>query len=185
MNLDAVIQQLRTHAPVFQERVAGAADYALAKDQIWLKQPAAYVIPLEDEAGENENQVGVYQVVREKIGVVVDLSNAVDPSDRRGQGAATQVVDQFRAVLWASLLNWRPDAQRQARGFAYAGGGLVGEGLTRQWLRWQFDFVVETTLTTLDGWHPPSEPLREIQGTVVDPDTGAVTAEFRAHPAQT
>jgi len=185
MNLDVVIQQIRTHAPVFEDRVAGAADYALAADQIWLRQPAAYVIPLEDDPSENENRTGIYQVVREKIGVVVDLSNAVDPTDRRGQGAASQAVDPYRAVLWRALLNWRPDPQRQARGFAYAGGGLVGGGLTRQWLRWQFDFVVETTLTTEDGWRPSSEPLREIQGTVVDPDSGSQMAEFRAYPAQT
>ncbi|HWX48127.1 MAG TPA: hypothetical protein VNZ61_08745 [Roseomonas sp.] len=185
MNLDAVIQQIRIFAPVFEGRVAGAADYALAADQIWLQQPAAYVTPLEDDAGENENQTGLYQVVREKIGVVVDLSNAVDPTDRRGQGPVTQAVYQYRAALWAALLNWRPDPVNQARGFAYAGGGLVGGGLTRQWLRWQFDFVVETTVTTADGWHPPSEPLREIQGTVVNQDSGAIAAEFRANPAQT
>jgi len=185
MNLNAVIQQLRTYAPVFEERVAGAADYGVAKDQVWLKQPAAYVIPLEDDVSDNDSQNGTYQIVREKIGVIVDLSNAVDPTDRRGQGPATQAVDQFRAVLWGALIGWRPDMLNQSRGFAYAGGGLVGDGLNRQWLRWQFDFVVETTLTTADGWKPPSEPLREIQGSVVDQDTGTLAAEFRAHPAQT
>ncbi|WP_424139898.1 phage tail terminator protein [Roseomonas chloroacetimidivorans] len=186
MKIDAVIQQLRSHAPIFNGNVAGAASYVQAKDQVWLPQPAAYVIPLEDEPGENTQQggTGYYQVVREKIGVIIDLSNHEDPTDRRGQTPSTQAVDQFRAAIWAAILNWRPDPSVQSRGFVYAGGGLVPDGINRSWLRWQFDFAIETTISDQDGWQEPFEPLTEIRGSITNQTTGAESVELRAYPAQ-
>ncbi|MFC0407920.1 phage tail terminator protein [Roseomonas elaeocarpi] len=179
MNIDAVILQLRTYAPIFGGRVAGAASYAMASDQVWMAQPAAYVIPLADEASPNQNQTGLYQEVTEKVGVIIDLANK---EDRRGQDAAGQVVDEYRRAVLAALLRWRPDPTAQTMGFRYDGSGLLQ--VTRAWLRWQFDFAIETTITDSDGWQPPSDPLTEIRGTVTDQTTGAVSIDSRANPAQ-
>ena len=168
MDIDSVIAQLRTYAPVFGGRVAGAASYAAAQDQVWMDQPAAYVIPLEDEAGENQDRTGLYQIVLEKVGIVVDLKNT---EDRRGQSAVTVAVDEVKTAIFKAILRWTPAGGAFTRGFFYAGGGLVGgNGVTRQWLRWQFDFSIERTITGADGWQPPSVPLEAIEGHITNPD---------------
>lgn len=172
MNLDAVITQLKTYAPIFAQSVAGAASYAGdMANQTWLSLPAAYVVPLEDEAEPNANQTGYYAMIREKIGVIVVLDNS---ADRRGQAAATQSVDAVRKAVLAALLNWRPDEKYQARGFSYVYGGMHPDGLDRARLRWQFDFAIETTITDADGWQPPSVPLTGIG--VNPPDVPALAA---------
>ena len=131
MNLDAVITQLKTYAPVFNGNVAGAAQFALAvEDQGWLPRPAAYVIPLEDETEANANQTGLYQLVREKIGIIVDLDNAVD---RRGQAAAPQAVNAIRPALRAAVRNRRPDPATPAAwsAAAWIGPGCAGSSISR------------------------------------------------------
>lgn len=184
MNLDTVITQLKTYAPIFNGNVAGAAEYANAvADQVWLPRPAAYVIPLQDEVTENQTMTGLVQVIREKIGIIVDLDNSMD---RRGQAAATSAVDAVRAAIFKAILAWRSNDQTQARGFAYDGGGLINEGMNRAWLRWQFDFMVETTIDAInDGWQPPSIPLTDVEGIVTDQDTGTTLVQFDAAPPQT
>jgi hypothetical protein len=124
-----------------------------------INQLKAYVIPIHDEAEPNQKQTGVYQIVREKIGIIIDLDNT---ADRRGQAAATLAVRTIRAALFRALLNWRSDPLTQSRGFSYDGGNLLPDGLSRNFLRWQFDFVAETTITDADGWQPPSTPITEL-----------------------
>jgi hypothetical protein len=161
MIIDPVITQLKTAAPLFGGRVAGGADWAKASDQVWMPQPAAYVFALEDEPSANQDLTGIQQLVTETISVIVDLDNSLD---RRGQGAATVALHDAKAAVFRALLGWRPGEVNAARGFAYAKGGLVEMNLAR--LIWQFDFALEVTLTELDGWQPPSEPLTEIRGDV-------------------
>ena len=179
MNIDAVIQQLKTYAPIFGERVAGIAEYELAKDQIWLQTPAAYVMPLDDEATPNRNLTGLNQVVTETVAVIVDLDNS---ADRRGQAASTDALLPVRTAVFAAILNWRPDSENAARGFAYARGGLIASDRAR--LRWQFDFAIENIITSDDGFQLPSAPLTDIVGTIVDQATGVTLATFDAEPIQ-
>lgn len=184
MNIDLVIAQLREYAPFFGGNVAGAASYAQAHDQVWLPQPAAYVIPLDLDPQPNATMTGVVQDVTERIGIIVDLSNACDPTDRRGQAAATLAVDDAWRACMKALLGWRPEPAKQKKGFLVAGGGLLGDGVNRAWLRWQFDFSIVTTLTAeADGWQPPSDPLLSIKGTV-DEKNGQVLAGFIADNLQ-
>ena len=172
MNIDAVIAQLKAAAPVFNGNVAGAARYASAvADQVWLERPAAYVIPLEDEPEPVKNMTGYQQDLRERIGIIVDLDNSVD---RRGQAASTQAVDTIRAAVLKAIANWRTDESRQARGFAYAAGGLIQEGMNRARLQWQFDFTIDTWIDINDVWQPPSDPFVDIRATVTDETGDAV-----------
>src|ERR1700728_4107174 len=91
MQIDLVIAQLRTLALLFAGNVAGAAAYANGiDDQVWLPLPAAYVMPLDDDAGENTSMAGPQQIVTERIAVIVVLANATTEGDRRGQASAEQ-----------------------------------------------------------------------------------------------
>lgn len=171
MNIDQVIAQLREHAPLFAGNVAGAAQYTkAAADQVWLPMPAAYVIPINDEAAPNTMQGGsLIQIVRETIGIIVVLDNS---ADRRGQAAATNAVNEARQALFGALLNWRMDLKRNAQGFAYERGALLPDSFTRAWLAWQFDFTIATQITDRDGVQITGNPLVRFAGAVT-PNDGA------------
>lgn len=175
MNIPEIIQQIKDHAPIFGGRVAGVAGYELARDQVWLDQPAAYVIAVEDEGGENQSQTGYQQILVEKVGIIVDLDNKMD---RRGQDASTNAVGEIRSAIWGAILNWRPDSTVDpeqiggGRGFSYSGGGMIEADRAR--LRWQFDFTIAVTITETVGFQNPSEPFRDIRITETDAATGQV-----------
>jgi hypothetical protein len=174
MRIDAVVAQLRLYAPVFGGRVAGAAEFAGGvSDQTWMASPAAYVLPLDEEAGENDSNDGLYQIVAERVGVVLALDNS---ADRRGQSTATQ-LGGLRAAVFAALLNWRPDPNSQVRGYAYGGGRLLD--MDRGRLFYQWEFVIATTITDDDGWQPPSVPLTEIDLVITDETTKVQRADVR------
>lgn len=157
MDIDAVITHLRANVPVLAGRVAGAADFARSlESQVSLTLPAAYVIPLDEDAEPNPPGSGLRQNVTERIGVVVEFAN---DADRRGQVAATS-RDAMRTALWAALLNWRIDPVRAAQGLFYAGGQL--RDFDRARLFYQWDFALEITITQDDGWQEPTAPLAEI-----------------------
>lgn len=171
MNLDVVISRLRALAPMFNGNVAGAAEYEQGvQNQVWLPLPAAYVIPLDDEIVEpNDQLTGIYQVTTERIGVIAVFSNAaaVAQGDRRGQ----TVSDLFNPIKWqlfSALINWRPNssmenpglvnpgdpgADHSPKGMAYSGGKLLGFDLARLFYQW--DFALEIQITDADGTWPP------------------------------
>jgi hypothetical protein len=183
VNLVAVIEQLRTYAPVFNSNVAGAAAYANAVEtQAWLPMPAAYVVPTEDDAGPNTSMTGDWHVVTERFAVIVALDNAADPTDRRGQ-LAVAGLDAVRASIRKAIVNWRPDFRpgavppdwgNAARGIYEIQGSRLD--MNRARLIWQFDFGIEVTVTEADCWQPTGPDLTDIRATVVDIETGGTLA---------
>lgn len=171
MRLDLVIQQLKAAAPVFEGRVGGAADYAtgITKD-MWLATPAAYVVPLDEEADPNSTQSSVMlrQHVSERAGIIVNFDTA---SDRHGFQAAVQ-FHTLRGQVLAALLNWNPEPQTAVRGLTYAGGRLH-EDWNRARLFYQWDFALDSLLTDDDGWHPAAlDAVTQMDKHYLDPVTG-------------
>lgn len=191
MNLDVVVAQLRALVPDFGGRVGGAIDYFRAKDQGWLDSPAAYVIPLGDEAEATRDQTDYYQLFTERLSVVVVLDNAgaVASGDRRGQAASRQ-FDPFKWALFKALLNWNPNSIQENPGVItsdtpganHSGRGLYyvesmpTEGpdgsLARSLFR--FDFALDVTIGGDDVWQPTGVPLTEVDITIENPDTHQV-----------
>lgn len=177
MNLNAVAAQVRALCPIFVNNVAGAAGYANGvADQVWLPLPAAYVVPLDQDAEENVSQVGLDQIVHERFGIIVVLETLridgfVDTADRRGQAAAGY-LDTVKFALFKAVLNWRPDfppadATRMSRGIYFIGAGFPeGTAFDRARFFYQFTFGLDTLITDADGWQQPSDPLVEVQGTI-------------------
>ncbi|MBY4640013.1 hypothetical protein K6L44_08440 [Gluconacetobacter entanii] len=176
MNIDTIISQIRTYAPVFGGRVAGAAEYALVQDQAWMECPCGYVVPLDDEPGPNLKLTGLQQVVTETFMVMCLLDNS---TDRRGQAAATTAVSDVKTSLFSAVLNWRPPDINAAQGFRYARGGLVGDP-NRARLWWQFDFSIDVTITDAEGFQIPTTPLDEIKASITDQTSGDPFATFVA-----
>jgi hypothetical protein len=177
MNLDVVILRIKALCPLFNGNVAGAAEYQQGvKDEAWLPPPAAYVIPLDDEAEDNLDLQGVDQFVTERIGVIVMFSNAagVATGDRRGQ-TASELFNPIKWQLYGAMLNWRPNssvenigivqptdpgADHSAKGFAYAGGRLLDADLARLFYEW--DFSIRVQITDADGTWPPVGNLEDL-----------------------
>ena len=176
-----IILQLKQYATIFThgggQQVAGAAEWANAQDNVYLPQPAAYVVPLSQDADDNQDLSGLTQHVREQYGVIVDFDNR---ADLRGQTVA-ETFNLVRASIFKALLNWRPEPFDLARGFRYVGGDTI-EPFNRQRLAYQFAFEIERTITEGDGWtDQPVGPVK-ISGVLVDPVTGTTGPSFQAIP---
>ena len=157
MNLAAVVQQIKDYAPVFEGRVAGAADFAAGlESNVWGASPAAFVVPLEDEVTPNDEQNAAFQCVTERIGIVVQFDNS---ADRRGQGVTLQ-YDAVRQALFGALLNWNADPVRGRKAMAYAGGHALQLDRARLFFQWTFE--LEITIDDDDGFTPCWPALTEI-----------------------
>lgn len=143
MDLSEIISVLKERCPVFANRVGGAAEYKVIRENSNLIVPAAYVIPLDDVAEQNDSSVGYIQDVRDVFAVIVALNNKVD---KRGQAAAFS-VSGIRTILWKALLAWEP-ANHDI--LTYDGGHLVGMDAAR--LFYQFEFGAYTQLDVSDTW---------------------------------
>lgn len=128
MNLAAVVERLRDHAPAFERRVAGVAELDRAIDQTEERfdPPAAYVLPT--------GAAGELTRAAETFSVVVML-NATP--DQRGQAALEQ-LDAIRLEVRLALTSWSPDAVHEP--VVYAGEDLLE--LARNALWYSFGFAV-------------------------------------------
>ena len=150
-----------TH-PLFAGRVAGAAEFyaGLKNYNTSLALPAAYVLPLGQEAGDNQAIGGdLIQIVRKSIGVAVELDAQ---TDRRGQ-APVMLFDQIEAQLFASVLNiiLQDVCPRMSRGVLFQGARYLD--LDRARLFYQWEFGLDWQISTADGVQPQSVPLASIE----------------------
>lgn len=145
MDITAIITALKARTvATFEERIAGAAEFKQLPEAANMVMPAAYVVPLDDDAGEQQSENGYSQIVRDGFGVVVVISNT---PDERGQGSIVS-VSAIRAVLWAALLAWKPDATHGP--IQYEGGQLLA--MDRARLYYQFEFSAATEITEADTY---------------------------------
>lgn len=80
--------------------------------------PAAYVIPLSEDVGENQALSGSVQMHSLTFGVLLIARHAGDASGAR----ATLALQELRDAVHAAIVGWRPDGC--ATYVAFAGGSL-------------------------------------------------------------
>jgi hypothetical protein len=153
------ISQLRANAPIFAGRVAGAAEFyaGLRNYNTSLPLPAAYVLPLGQDADANSVWGGLIQIVHKSIGVAVELDAQ---NDRRGQ-APTMNFEDIEAQIFASVLNLVLGDCRMVRGASFSGARYLDLDRARLWYQWEFN--LDWQITDADGVQPRSEPLRSIE----------------------
>lgn len=144
MNLDVIIAQLRQRAPLYVQRVGGAAQFQVLPEAANLVIPAAYVLPLDEQPQAQSSGNGYQQSVVEQFAVVVVLSNK---ADERGQAAASN-LDAHRAGVFRALLGFQPSAAHDI--VEFAGGQLLH--LDRARLYYQFEFAATYAISTEDTW---------------------------------
>lgn len=144
MQLEPIIAALRERVPLLVNKIGGAAQFKMLPETAQLQVPCAYVIPLDDNPGENLATNSIRQDIADGFAVVVALSNV---ADEKGQGASKTVHD-MRKALWAALLGWEPAAEYG--GIVYEGGTLLQIDRARLW--YQFEFSATMQIDATDGW---------------------------------
>lgn len=203
MAADAIIgptiDQLRTYCPIFGGRVAGAADFrqGLENYNANMALPAAYVVPLDQEAARNANMTGYWQIVEKTIGIIVELDAT---TDRRGQNPMQEAYDTVEAALLGALINWEPALCRSPnkQGYQLAGGRFLDLDRARLFYQWEFlllwqitdddGFQVDTSVDLLgielDIYKQPTElPLPPADGTPPMPIVVIPTSDQPVTPA--
>lgn len=137
----ARIAELNTAATVFRA-VAGAADLIAAMDDM-KQSPAAYVVPVTDDATPNSlASMAVAQRVTARFGVVIGEKNL---RDARGQ-AANKGLRVLRLAVGGQLHGWRPSDDYDV--LEYAGGRLLRMDVEHQVLWWQDNYRTVTDWRT-------------------------------------
>jgi hypothetical protein len=153
------IAQLRANAPIFGGRVAGAAEFyaGLRNYNTSMPLPAAYVLPLGQDAEPNQLWNGLIQIVHKSIGVAVELDAQ---TDRRGQ-APTMNFEEIEAQIFASVLNLTLADCRMTRGAYFSGARYLDLDRARLWYQWEFtlDWMIDDT----EGVQPVSVPIQQIE----------------------
>lgn len=165
MNLTPIINALRQRCPSFQRRFAGAAEWAGLTVEEAPPMPAAYVVPLREDASDNESVNSYYQTITNTFGVIVLVDNA---ADIRGQGATAR-LDSLRPELFKALLSWHQEPKDEFSEIVYQGGSLLYMDDAR--LSFQFEFSYETYLDFFDTYQKVElEELPDFEGMDVDVD---------------
>jgi hypothetical protein len=163
MIVDTFISQLRANASMFAGRVAGAAEFyaGLKNYNTSMPLPAAYVLPLGQDADSNILMNGLVQIVHKSIGVAVEFDAT---PDRRGQ-APVMLFDVIETQIFASVLNlFIIDANgcpRMTRGSYFQGARYLD--LDRARLFYQWEFGLDWQISDADGVQSPSVPLETIE----------------------
>lgn len=171
MNLDQIICALRERCPTFQQRIAGAAQWAGLTEDENPPLPAAYVIPLREDAGQNESEVSYYQTVTNIFGVVLLVPNF---ADERGQDAS-RWIELLKREVFKAILSWRMEPSDEYSEIVFDGGSLIYMDDARA--AYQLDFAFETYLDISDSWQegdldalPPFEGL-DVDVDCIDPSS--------------
>ncbi len=144
MQIEPVIEALRTRCPTFANRVAGAAQFSRLPETAALAVPCAFVIPMDDNPQPSNSANSVRQAMTDSFAVVVAISNK---PDEKGQASAHS-IHTLRTELWAALLGWQPGADYD--GITYEGGSLLSLDRARMW--YQFEFATAMEIGPVDGW---------------------------------
>lgn len=157
--LGSFIASLRANAPVFGGRVAGAAEFykGLRDYSTSLPMPAAYVLPLGQDAEPNRTFGGLMQLVHKSIGIAVELDAQ---RDRRGQDP-TMGFETIEMQVMASCLNLYIGECRMSQGAYFGGARWLDLDRARLWYQWEF--LVDWQLNDLDGVQPVTMPFESIE----------------------
>lgn len=144
MQLEPIVEALRTRCPAFSNRVSGAAQFKMLPESVSMPLPCAFVIPLDDSPGDSQSQNSVRQVLTDSFAVIVAVSNV---ADEKGQTGASS-LHSLRASLWSALLGWRPSQRYD--GITYEGGQMLSLDRARIWYQYEFGALME--IEPADGY---------------------------------
>jgi hypothetical protein len=134
MKIAPVVLKLRLAETRFKNKIAGAAELAMAMEGTLIEE-VAFVIQLGETCAPNEYENHINQKVMERFAIIAAIKNDVSQQDKTGLTAYDSLFD-FRSELFDAILGWQMD---QAESIIYYRGGRVVE-INRAWLWYQFEF---------------------------------------------
>lgn len=129
----AVVERLARLAGHQFAFVGSLADFAALAD-VPRSVPAAYVIPLEERAGDNEVVGASLQQHTAALGVLLIVRHAGDA----GGGRATLALGPLREAVQAALVGWTPPGCHAPLAFA---GGQLDELMDGGAVAWRDNFT--------------------------------------------
>ena len=165
MRLLPVILKLRLAGTSFQNRIAGAAEFALAQRNV-LNDEMAFVLPLAEDCESNRNDGGLVQKLTERIGVATAIRNDSTQSDKLGIRAYDR-LEEVRTEIWHAILGWEVPGFETV--LEYRGGRILG--IDRPYLWYLFEFEAKKHLVDGPGGNgikPDDYP--NAVGVYVNPD---------------
>jgi hypothetical protein len=141
MRIGPIVIALRAAGTRFENNIGGAAELAMALEGA-LQGEMAFVIPLAEDAIENDEQTSVAQDLTERFGVVVALKNDTDPEDVTGL-LTYDLLHTVRAQLFKTLVGW----DMGYKGITtFRGGRMVGLDSAYLWYQYEFEYVSQLTV---------------------------------------
>jgi len=145
MKLGKIVLKLRLANTRFGNMIGGAVELTTAINNTLTKE-MAFVIPLTEEAGQNEYDNNINQELTERFGVVVAIRNDVAYADKMGLAAYDALYD-VRDDLFRALLGWQ---LREAESLIYYRGGKL-VGFNGAYLYYQFEFEYTSKIVDIGG----------------------------------
>jgi hypothetical protein len=145
MKLGKIVLKLRLANTRFENMIGGAVELSAAINNTLVKE-MAFVIPLVEEASQNEYDNSINQLITERFGVVVAIRNDVSYADKMGIAAYDALYD-VRDDLFRALLGWQ---LREAESLIYYRGGKL-VGFNGAYLYYQFEFEYTSRISNIEG----------------------------------
>ncbi|OGC76307.1 hypothetical protein A2619_05830 [candidate division WWE3 bacterium RIFOXYD1_FULL_39_9] len=183
MRLGELVIRLRETTQLFQGRVGGTAEYAIAQDNT-LNNEMAFVLPVTDVADENKNDTSIQQIITEQFAVIVAIKNDTNFKDKTGFTAYNRLheirKDMFRAYLgYDTGLLFEEDDENTTETLIYYRGGQLLD-IDRGYLWYQFTFEYKVGITTQTVFDPVTGYLDRIyaQWVLAESDNLPVTEDL-------
>lgn len=144
MDLTLIVNQLRDRLPDFGGRIGGVAEFKTASASNSIACPAAFVLPLSEDAETPDTHQVTRQLITQGFGVVVVLATQ---GDEKG-GTALEAVENVKSKLLRALFGWQPNDECDP--IYYEGGQLMS--LDRAVLYWRYEFAVKCWIDSTDGY---------------------------------
>ncbi len=142
MKLSAIVLRLRMkNIEPFGQFIGGAAEIEMAMENT-LKREMAFVIPLAEDATENDDDNGLQQDITERFGVIAALRNDLADRDKTSI-IAYDKVDDVRARLFKALLGWQmtQGAGNTENLIEYRGARIIDVNDGYLWYQYEFESV--------------------------------------------
>jgi hypothetical protein len=145
MRLGPIVLRLRLFKTYFGNIIGGAAELDTAISNT-LTKDMAFVVPLLDDAGKNNLDSSISQIVTERFGIIIALRNDMSQADKLGFGAYDKLHD-IRSEFIGALVGWIPiDAETQV---CYRGGKLIDMNNGYLWYQFEFDYLSRIIQTAI------------------------------------
>lgn len=148
MNIGNLVLRLRDKTTTFTNRVGGAIDYAIAKNQT-LSGDYAFILPVLEIADRNEYDSGINQNLIERFSVVVAVRNDTNHMDKTGFLAYNRLNDVrqelFEAFLGLDVASIDDSVAFSSSSLIYFYQGQLLD-IDRSYIWYQYTFEYQVTL---------------------------------------